>query len=151
MSIRFSEEEALRAGFRRSPKGEWYMPAPGGGPPTSFLNRNTGQVSEWQRRVRGQGEGKARKKKNVPERRRASLHRDGERYEIFVTAFCYRDTDPDNIIPKWFIDELVRQGVIPDDSSKYVRNIFKEVEVIGSEEKERTLIEVFAVREEDAG
>ena len=71
------------------------------------------------------------------------------RYRLVVTSYCRRHTDPDNLCPKWFIDELVRAKILTDDSSKYIEAITKRATKISQKEKERTVIEIYA--EEDAG
>lgn len=66
----------------------------------------------------------------------------GDMWGLIVTAYCRRHTDPDNLCPKWYIDELVRAGIILDDSSRHVAWIAKSVVKIGKAEEEKTVIEV---------
>lgn len=100
-------------------------------------SRNTLQVSKPKRSVRKEPAGKDRTKEATQ-----GDSQSGGRCGIIVTAFCRRHTDPDNLCPKWYIDQLVRSGVIQDDSSKVVAFIRKAVVKIGAREKEKTVIEV---------
>lgn len=50
-----------------------------------------------------------------------------DQFSIVVTSFRKRHMDPDNLCPKWYIDELVRAKIIPDDSSRYIKEIKKQV------------------------
>ncbi len=65
-----------------------------------------------------------------------------ERYRIVVIARRNRDIDPDNMFPKWVIDELVKAKYLPDDSSSYVESIEKRVEIVNGEE-EKTIVEIW--------
>ena len=85
--------------------------------------------------------GKKRKSKS-----RLSLCREnetGKRWRIRVTNFRVADFDSDNLYPKHYIDELVKRGVIPDDSSKYVDCTSKWIVPVTTKEEERTLVEVY--------
>ncbi len=64
------------------------------------------------------------------------------RYRIVVVARRCRAIDPDNVIAKWAIDELVDAGVLPDDSSRWVVAVEKRVEVVRAGEEE-TVIEIW--------
>ncbi len=68
-------------------------------------------------------------------------------YRIVVIAKRKRAIDPDNIFPKWFIDELVRAGYIEDDSSSYVSEIVKRVERVAKGQSEETVIEIWKEKE----
>ena len=48
--------------------------------------------------------------------------------------------DPDNLCPKWYIDELTKAGIIPDDSSKYIQEFRKKV--VKTKDEEYTLIRI---------
>lgn len=67
---------------------------------------------------------------------------------IVIIARRCRDIDPDNIWPKWFIDEIVRAGIIKEDSSRYIEGIYKTVEKVSREEDESTIIELWKVKKE---
>ena len=71
-----------------------------------------------------------------------------ERYRIVVIARRTRDIDPDNMFPKWIIDELVRAKYLPDDSSRFVETIEKRVEIVKGEE-EKTIVEIWREIEGD--
>lgn len=81
------------------------------------------------------------KKKN--ERKEEIKNASGAKYKIIVIARKIRGVDPDNLCPKYFIDEIVKAGIIPDDSSKYVESIEKRVEKVKTKEEEKTIIEIY--------
>lgn len=60
-----------------------------------------------------------------------------------MIAYCLRHTDPDNLLPKYYIDEIVKAGYIPDDSSKYIDSIEKRVVKIEKGEQTRTVIKIW--------
>jgi Holliday junction resolvase RusA-like endonuclease len=61
------------------------------------------------------------------------------RVAITVTSYRKRDHDPDGISVKAVLDGIVRSGLLPDDSTKYVKEVtFKSI--ISKEEK--TVIEI---------
>jgi hypothetical protein len=64
----------------------------------------------------------------------------GVKFRIVVTSYRNRHCDPDNLCPKYYIDEIERAGLIPDDSSEYITEVVKRVRVIKGEPK--TVIEV---------
>ncbi len=64
-------------------------------------------------------------------------------YEICVVSYRRRAADPDNICPKVWIDLLVEQGWLPDDSSRFVQRVTKEVVLIRESEIETTEIEIW--------
>lgn len=66
----------------------------------------------------------------------------GCKFKIYVTSYTRFHTDPDNIFPKYFIDELVRAGILPDDSSRYISSIEKEVIIVKEKNEERTKLVV---------
>lgn len=80
-----------------------------------------------------------------PRRKRGPYRNKDERprYKIVVIAKKLRPVDPDGIFPKWEIDQLVKAGILEDDSSKFVASIEKKVEIVGSPELEETIIEVW--------
>jgi hypothetical protein len=82
--------------------------------------------------------GKVKAKSKRKEKSKAS-------YRIIVISKRKRDLDPDNIFPKWIIDQLVKFGLLPDDSSKYVLSIEKRVE---RSTKEETIVEVWQEQKE---
>lgn len=97
------------------------------------------------------GPGKVRGRKRSPEtesqrplkaQSRAQTPCPG-RYRIVVIERRRRQIDPDNLFPKWVIDELVRARYLPDDSSRYVCSIEKRVEVVRAPEEESTTIELW--------
>lgn len=67
----------------------------------------------------------------------------GYSYRIVVIAKKKREADPDNIWPKWIIDELVRSSLLPGDSSKHIEAIEKRVEKTKPGEKESLIVEIW--------
>lgn len=85
--------------------------------------------------------GKERKKQG-----RKSVSREnetGKRWRIRVTNYRVANFDSDNIYAKWYIDELKKQGIIPDDGLKYVDCTTKWAVPVSTPEEERTLVEVY--------
>lgn len=64
-------------------------------------------------------------------------------YRIVIIARRLRDLDPDNITVKAEIDELVKAGILPGDSSKHVEAIEKRVERVRTMAEEETIIEIW--------
>lgn len=64
-------------------------------------------------------------------------------YRVVVVAKRKREIDPDNVFPKWAIDELVKAGYLEDDSSKFIASIEKRVELVRSADEEETIIEIW--------
>lgn len=91
---------------------------------------------------RGAGNKSARKATNKRTSKKKS-DKDTREFRVFVTAYNVRDMDPDNVLPKWYIDKIVEAGIVPDDKSHYIKGIEKRVIIVDSEEEERVLIEVF--------
>lgn len=126
MTIRFSEEELEKLGFKRTENNTWARSVK-----ASKKGRNTCKVSQYQR-------GSVAKSKRQNEKQEAIE----ERYRIVVVSYRKRHCDPDNLFPKTWIDELVCAGYLPDDSSKYVESVEKKV--IKSK-VEKTVIEIWKV------
>jgi len=127
--MRITEEEALRLGFVKDGKGNWQ---------TCVSSRNPGEVPELESDPSAsKKEGYGDEKDNEQGCRRS--------YRIVVTAKFRRHVDPDNCNPKWFVDRLREFGIIPDDSSKYVKEFVKRVVKVESWEPEVTEIEVYEI------
>jgi len=138
MTIRWTEEEARAFGCRKDRKGNWKPPERRDSGSTVSQAGDPRVVSESKRNV--QRKAKPKRKDGTKEKGVSKGER-GPRFRIIVTSYRQRDADPDNIIPKWYIDEIVRAGLIPDDSLKYVESILKQVVV--SKDEPKTVIEVF--------
>lgn len=145
MTLRWTEEEAKAHGYRKDAKGEWYWPSsfnrPDGRPVRArgleqkLRDNDPGPVSESECSVREEPEEQTTLKKAGEAENQASIFR------IVVIAYRKRHLDPDNLCPKWYIDELVKQNIIPDDSSRYVQAIEKRV--MKTTGPERTVIQVY--------
>lgn len=46
--------------------------------------------------------------------------KDAGRFLVRITSFRKRLLDPDNLCPKYFVDALRYQKLIPDDSAKFI-------------------------------
>lgn len=96
---------------------------------------NSGAVPKSKSSVGTRAQGKAQTKGARKKESKA-------KYRIVVIAKRSRGIDPDNVLPKWYIDQLMEAGYLPDDSSKYVSGIEKRVEKV-SRSKEETVIEIW--------
>src|SRR5690606_35469426 len=136
MSIRWTEEEARAYGLVQNAKGEWQQKGSRSGGNASLPRRDSREVPAPQQT----------EEREAP---RAAENPDGRegcgegRYRIDVEVHRLRKIDPDNLCPKWFIDELVRHGVLPDDSSDYIAAIEKRVVRVKRKEDEKTVIEIW--------
>lgn len=85
--------------------------------------------------------------KRTPERREVKREDDAREenqrlVRIEVVSIRRQHCDPDNLVPKWWLDCIVEKGVIPDDSSKYISSIVKRV-VVSKDIPEMTLIRIW--------
>ena len=159
--MRWTEEEALKHGYKQDKNGEWYIPSPASSssplaqakenqaPVTTAVDirvRDSRQMPVGKRGKKNAGGRKNASNKKRKSASRSSLSREnetGKRWRIRVTSFRVADFDSDNIYAKWYIDELPKRGIIPDDSSKYVDCTSKWVVPVATKEEERTLVEVY--------
>lgn len=79
--------------------------------------------------------------KNVDKGKNSPPSEDAKTFRIEVVSYRRQHTDPDNLVPKTWIDCIVQRGVIPDDSSKYISSIVKRV-VVSKDVPVMTLIRV---------
>lgn len=101
--------------------------------------------------TQGTGTGKDTKPKSVRGSRSGKENRpknEGKgdvepRYRVVVYAYKRRHSDPDNLNAKYWIDAMVSQGFLPDDSSKFIESFENRVVKIGPKEEERTEIEIW--------
>lgn len=160
MSIRWTEEEAKQRGYKQDDKGDWHSPKASRTSPLKEAKKVEAQLCDAiNLRLRDSGQsalskssqgddskGKNGTSQKRTQKSRKSLSREndaGKRYRIRVTSFRLRDFDPDNIYSKWYVDQLVKAKIIPDDSSKYVDCVTKWVIPVATAEEERTLVEVY--------
>lgn len=137
MSNRWTEEEAIAYGFRKNAKGEWESPKLHEvKQPLLFQGGDSELVPKFKPRIR-----KQTKRKDAVKKRTETDSEKSDKFRIVVTSYRKRHADPDNICPKWYIDEIVRAGIMPDDISKYVLSVEKRVRVTKQEPK--TVIEIF--------
>jgi len=140
MGIRWTEEEAIEYGFKKDENGGWVSPNATkvkAGP----KSRDSGQVSQSKRGVLKQVTGKDASKEGV----QGGGEESPQRFIVSITSYRRRHLDPDNLCPKWYIDEIVRAGYIPDDSSKFIVRVEKQVVKIEAPERQRTVIQIFEV------
>lgn len=155
MTIRFTEEEAKAYGFIKV-NGDWVR----GDKKTSRPNPHSTTLpitkSDSSIVAKEQNERKERTKTRSKKSHRIindrTNHNDKESvsdriYKINVISYRVRLCDPDNLVPKYYIDEMVRAGIIPDDSSKYIQSIEKKVIKVKKTEEEKTVIEVWQLFE----
>lgn len=144
--MRWTEQEAKSVGFVQDKNGEWHLPKQK--KPETFVD-NSREVPLAEHRFRKSPERCAEEEKGRKEEGER-LHRRADikgRVYFRVVAYCARISDPDNLCPKWYIDEIVKAGLLPDDSSVYVAGILKEVVKVKKKSEERTLIEMYESEE----
>jgi hypothetical protein len=130
MAIRFTEKELKDAGFVKDGKGEYRTK----GSPACVLTESSAKPKPNIRR---------RVKAPAPDESTDEGGGGSSRnFGIEVAVYSRRHRDPDNIFPKYILDELVRREVIPDDSSRYIRWIRKGVFKVETREEEKTIIQV---------
>lgn len=83
------------------------------------------------------------KSKRAPEDKKRKKDESKGSYKIIATQKKFRNADTDNVCPKYEIDELVRAGYLPDDSSKYVVSTETRIEFVETEGEEETIIEIW--------
>lgn len=137
MNIRWTEAEAREHGFRQDSDGEWYHPdrhSSSGRISSPRRSHHPRAVSESKPNVHGAAPAAIKTAKRTEDE-----SKDGD-YRIFVVAYRRRHVDPDNLCPKWYIDELVKANILPDDSSKYIESITKKVVVSRGQEETRIFV-----------
>lgn len=161
-----SEEEAYNLGFRKDSNGNWSKPPEKSknSPSKKNIRPENTRKSDGTKRVTSgrttkkqegavqslgseeKGDSKKAKKRSNSGTKGVREH---PRYKIVVIAKRMNATrfDPDNLIPKWYIDEIVRAGVIPDDKTKYIESVEKMVKRANSKEDEETIIEIYQIDE----
>ncbi len=122
----WTEDEAKAYGLIKDRDGNWHQPQK----PSNSV-RNPSPMPEPQPPVRRQ-----RKEPDKDEAVGAGM------YEIRVVSYRHRHADPDNLCAKVWIDLLVEMGVLPDDSSRFVERVIKQV-VVRKNEPETTEIEIW--------
>lgn len=130
--MRFTEEEAKAFGLVQDKDGNWNYP-----PKVNSSVRDSGEVSKPKRAPRRR---EPRKETDSPSETSSGG------YEISVVSYRHRDTDPDNLCPKGYVDVLVEEGWIPADTARVVsEGVRKKVVVIDKSEQERTEIEIWKI------
>ena len=73
------------------------------------------------------------------------------RVDIHVKSYRHRPTDPDDGggSPKFLIDGLVDCGILTNDSAKEIRHFKKDQSKISQKEKEKVLVIITEVEDED--
>lgn len=100
----------------------------------SFLQINRPVSSPKSKQVvRYESVGKIKRKKENPKSR-----------VLRVTSYRRRLLDVDNLCPKWFVDSLRYNGIIEDDSPKYIDLQIRQ-EKVKTKQEERTEIEIEAL------
>lgn len=146
MGFRLSEEEAIELGLRKDKNGDWHS------------NNDRRRAGDRSRREVGASvrhdppprvsdlERNPRREDPAPVSDSKVYESSGkacDRFRIIVTVYCSRKEDSDNVYPKHFIDLLIRAGIMPDDSSKWVASTEKKIEQVQTKEEERTIIEIY--------
>ena len=135
MVIRWTEEEAIARGFKKDKNGNWSLlrsPDP----------RQVPKPKPSPSKLVKKADGDKEKRKDKGEKGNSDC------FVIEVISRRCRHCDPDNLCPKWYIDELVRAKVIPDDSSKYIIRFVKKVRLVKTKEEEQTIIRIYKVIKE---
>lgn len=136
MGIRWTEEEAINYGFRKTPDGQWI-------PPPGFSVRSSRSLPKPKPGILTQA-----KRPNANKKRNKKTDENHPRFKIVVTSYRKRDLDPDNLCPKWHIDAIIRSGVVPmvpDDKAKYIKSFEKRV-IVDPKATEKTVFEIFELR-----
>jgi Holliday junction resolvase RusA-like endonuclease len=95
------------------------------------INLNRGASGpERQQAVRDRPHGKVKGEKKDP-----------VGYSVRVTSYRSRLCDPDNLLPKYFIDALRYAGVLPDDRPEDIKEYSISQKKV-SKTEEKTLIEI---------
>lgn len=142
MGLNWSDDELRLKGYIEGPDGVCRRPG------TKHSNsgelscsiqidrdKDSGEVSESKQSVFVQtkrGDGTKKRAKRVSAK--------GNQFTIIVDSYRRRHMDPDNLCPKWYIDEIVKAGIIPDDSSRYIREVKKRVHKVKDEEYTKVTI-----------
>lgn len=135
--MRFSEEDLKNLGYVKDKNGNFSKPK-NKQISANLQHKNQREVSKPQRNVRKQSKKKNTNKETV-----------FSRYKICILSYRRRNLDPDNLCPKHYIDYLVEQRIIEDDSSKYIESIEKKVIKIDSKEEEYTEIQIYKMTSND--
>ena len=140
MSIRWSEEEAREFGFVRDGQGNWRRSNHVPSRETALPTRSADAVPVVQQAKERPAPRKDQHRKGSEE---SSEVGNREKFRIEVTSHTRFKCDNDNMCPKWFIDELVKAGVLPGDSCDYVAAYETRVVRVKRKEDEKTVIEVW--------
>lgn len=133
MTARFSEGELKALGYKQNPDGSFSAPGRQSSP---VRDKNSGEVSNVQRLQQPLSPEDDEDEEGSEIADSAA----SRRFTIGVVAFRKREMDPDNLVPKWYIDALVDAGVIPDDSSRYINGVWKSVQRTRGEEYTKIII-----------
>ena len=132
--VTWSEDELRRRGYVETADGSYTKVGERNIFPCS-RNQDSREVSQPEPSVLPE----EKRSDEIKERAKRSS-KGGDQFTIIVDSYRKRYMDPDNLCPKWYIDEIVKAGIIPDDSSRYVKEVKKRVHVVKDEEFTRITI-----------
>ena len=151
MSNYWSEEELKALGYIEDAKGNWARPdSPRKRSGTGFGIGNPCEVSKHKPNLQRQAKrSDAAKKRNEASGKRRNS---GIRYIATVISYevkCGVGADTDNVCPKWFIDEIIRSGLLPvdltDDNFEQICLTQKAIKRVKTRKEQRTLIRIHRV------
>lgn len=136
MGLNWTEDELRLKGYIEGPDGVYRRAGPKDSdtreqprPVQVCRDNNSGEMSELE-----QGICLKKKRGNGTKKGTSEVGEGEDRFSIIIDSYRKRYMDPDNLCPKWYIDEFVQTGIIPDDSSKYIREVRKRVHKTKGEE-----------------
>jgi len=140
MGLNWSEDELRLKGYTKGSDGVYRRPGKEG-PNINSKSReqscsiqidrdkDSGEMPESEQSVCFK-----KKRGDGTKKRTERVSAEGNQFTIIIDSYRKRDMDPDNLCPKWYIDEIVGAGIIPDDLSVYVREVRKRVHKVKDEE-----------------
>jgi hypothetical protein len=124
MGLNWSEDELRLKGYTEGPDGVYRR----AGENTSLSrtkvtrNNNSRKVSKLKQGLLVEETGSNGTKKGTER-----VSEEGNQFTLIIDSYRKRHMDPDNLCPKWYIDEIVEAGIMPDDLSRYVVEVRKRV------------------------
>lgn len=151
----FTKEDLIARGFHEGLDGNWYgsqgqkqradrdylqRKSSGREVREEVSGDDTRPVSDVKRNTsRRETKGPAKKRKGTKSGGAAS----SPRWLIVVTVYASYYVDPDNLCPKWYIDAIVKEGLLPGDSSRDILRVEKSAVKVPSIKDEKIVIECF--------
>ncbi len=146
--MRWTEKEAIERGFWKDEKGEWHSKSKSASVGWDLFRQASSDSSVSVPVDKSNVIKQSKKQVSRKKRTEVGKPKDDRRFEIAITSYSRFHTDPDNLGgAKYAIDELVRAGLLPGDSSRHISQVSKRVEIVKTEEEERTEIVVICLPE----